>query len=124
MNYVNTEKYKSMKQITKYVTVFIFMLPCAALAQEVLPLDSIFGRIERNNVLLQSYELKAAGYKYSADAATAWMAPMGGIGTFITPYPGEKLMDTRERGNVMVTFEQQIPNLFFGPFPHGRVVLP
>lgn len=75
-----------------------------------LPLDSILQRIDRNNILLQSYGLKAESYKYSADAATAWMAPMVGVGTFMTPYPGQKIMDNRDKGSLMLQLEQDIPN--------------
>jgi hypothetical protein len=76
----------------------------------VLPLDSILKRIEHNNVLLQAYGLKAESYKYTAEAATAWMAPMVGVGTFMTPYPGQKVMEARDKGNIMLQIEQDIPN--------------
>lgn len=88
------------------------LLPAMAGAQQVpvLSLDSILQRIGNNNVLLQSYELKAQGYKYSAEAATAWMPPMVGGGTFMTPYPGQMIMDPRDKGNLMFQIEQDIPN--------------
>lgn len=38
------------------------------------------------------------------------MAPMIGAGTFMTPYPGQMLMDERDKGSVMFSFEQSIPN--------------
>lgn len=86
--------------------------PARLFAQQVpvLPLDSILQRVDRNNILLQSYGLKAESYKYSADAATAWMAPMVGVGTFMTPYPGQKIMDNRDKGSLMLQLEQDIPN--------------
>lgn len=86
--------------------------PVRLFAQQVpvLPLDSILQRVDRNNILLQSYGLKAESYKYSADAATAWMAPMVGVGTFMTPYPGQKIMDNRDKGSLMLQLEQDIPN--------------
>ncbi len=88
------------------------LFPAIAGAQQVpvLSLDSILQRIGNNNVLLQSYELKAQGYKYSAEAATAWMPPMVGGGTFMTPYPGQMIMDPRDKGNLMFQIEQDIPN--------------
>ncbi|MFB6456668.1 TolC family protein [Chitinophaga sp. Hz27] len=100
-----------MRYITKLLLLLIF-LPSALLAQQppVLPLDSILQRVDRNNILLQSYELKAESYKYSADAATAWMAPMVGVGTFMTPYPGQKVMEDRDKGSLMLQLEQDIPN--------------
>ncbi len=86
--------------------------PLPSLAQEapVLRLDTIIERIGQNNVLLQSYGLKAESYRYSAEAATSWMAPMVGAGTFMTPYPGQKIMDERDKGNLMFQIEQDIPN--------------
>lgn len=85
--------------------------PARLMAQTpVLPLDSILLRVDHNNVLLQSYTLKAESYKYAADAATAWMAPMVGVGTFMTPYPGQSVMDERDKGSLMLQLEQDIPN--------------
>ncbi|HJT75023.1 MAG TPA: hypothetical protein VJ720_13410, partial [Chitinophaga sp.] len=101
-----------MKYITKYILLIILWMPIRLLAQQapVLPLDSILQRVDRNNILLQSYSLKAESYKYSADASTAWMAPMVGVGTFMTPYPGQKVMEDRDKGSLMLQLEQDIPN--------------
>lgn len=99
-----------MKQIIKYIAACFTLLPYTIAAQEVLPIDSILRRIERNNLILQSYELKATAYTYTADAATAWMPPAVGAGTFMTPYPGQKIMEARDRGNLMLEIEQEIPN--------------
>lgn len=112
MNYVNMENWRFMKYITKTGRWLLLILPVQLFAQQapVLSLDSILQRIDRNNVLLQSYGLKAESYKYQADAATAWMAPMVGAGTFMTPYPNQMIMDGRDRGNLMFEIEQDIPN--------------
>lgn len=112
MNYGNMENWKSMTFITKHMILFLLFLPLKHFAQQypVYSLDTIIQRIDRNNTLLQSYGLKAEGYKYSADAATAWMAPMVGLGTFMTPYPGQMIMDDRDKGNLMLQLEQEIPN--------------
>lgn len=101
-----------MKHITKYTFWLLMLLPAQMHAQQVpvLSLDSILQRIDRNNVLLQSYDLKAQSYKYSADASTAWMAPMVGVGTFMTPYPNQVVMEPRDRGSLMLQIEQDIPN--------------
>lgn len=111
MNYASMENWRFMKYITKYILFIMLFAPAKLVAQQapVLPLDSILQRIDRNNVLLQSYGLKAEGYKYSADAATAWMAPMVGVGTFMTPYPGQMIMP-EQRGSLMLQIEQDIPN--------------
>lgn len=76
----------------------------------VLTLDSIMQRIDRNNSLLQSYALKAEAYRQNAEAATAWMAPMVGLGTFMTPYPFQTVMDSRDKGSLMLRAEQEIPS--------------
>lgn len=112
MNYVSTENWRYMKYIIKYIVSILLLAPTHLLAQQapVIPLDSILQRIDRNNILLQSYELKAESYKYNADAATAWMAPMVGIGTFMTPYPRQMIMDDRDKGSLMLQLEQDIPN--------------
>lgn len=112
MNCANTENWKYMKHITKYTLWLLTLLPVQLFAQQapVLTLDSILQRIDRNNVLLQSYNLKAESYKYSADASTAWMPPMVGLGTFMTPYPGQMIMEPRDKGNLMLQIEQDIPN--------------
>ncbi len=85
-------------------------VPVIAQDTAVLRLDTILARIEQSHPLLQSYGLKAEGFKYSAEAATAWMAPMVGLGTFMTPYPFQKIMEDRDKGNIMLQLEQDIPN--------------
>ena len=100
--------------------LLLALLPLQLWAQEaepeqaavvpVLPLDSVLRRIDRNNLLLQSYGLRAEGYKYSAEAATAWMAPMVGAGTYMTPYPFQEVMEARDKGSLMLRAEQEIPN--------------
>lgn len=101
-----------MKYIIKYILLITFAAPLKLVAQQapVLRLDTVLQRVDKNNILLQSYGLKAESYKYSADASTAWMAPMVGIGTFMTPYPGQMIMDDRDKGSLMFQVEQDIPN--------------
>lgn len=112
MNYESTENLKFMRYNIKILFAIVFVVPVYLLAQErpVLSLDSIVQRIDRNNLLLQSYELRAQSYKYSAEAATAWMPPMVGAGTFMTPYPGQTIMEPRDKGQLMLRIEQDIPN--------------
>lgn len=101
-----------MMFITRKIAWILLLLPLQLFSQQapVLTLDSVLQRIDRNNELLQSYGLRAKGYKYSAEAATAWMAPMVGVGTFMTPYPFQKVMEDRDKGSVMLRAEQDIPN--------------
>ncbi|MFH6958583.1 TolC family protein [Flavobacterium aquidurense] len=97
----------------KILAVLLLLLPIQLWSQtkQVLSLDTILQRIDKKNVLLQSYSLKAEGYKYTGDAATAWMAPMVGVGTFMTPYPFQEVMDDRDKGSLMFRIEQDIPNV-------------
>lgn len=96
-----------MQRTIKYFLAFTAILSLRAQAQQapVLTLDSILQRINKQNVLLQSYALKAAAYQSSAEAATAWMAPMAGIGTFMTPYPFQSVMEPRDKGQLMLRVE-------------------
>jgi outer membrane protein, heavy metal efflux system len=99
----------------RYINCKFLMLlfsPLALVAQdkEVLGLQEILHRIDTGNLMLKVYGNRAESFKYSADAATAWMAPMVGLGTWQTPYPGQKVMDERDRGMLMLRFEQEIPD--------------
>lgn len=108
MNYESLENWRYMKHIIK---LWLCMASLSAHAQvPVLSLDTVLQRIDNGNLLLQSYGLKASAYKYSAEAATAWMAPMVGVGTFMTPYPGQRKTDDMSKGNLMLQLEQDIPN--------------
>ncbi|WP_461791587.1 TolC family protein [Pedobacter sp.] len=112
LNKVN-RKTTDRKAVKHFITLLLalFFLPFLANAQtQVLHLDTILKRIDQNNLLLKSYGLKAESYQYTAKAATAWMAPMVGVGTFMTPYPGQMVMDERDKGSLMFQIEQDIPN--------------
>lgn len=100
-----------MSSIKKILWVFI-LLPLKIFGQQVpvMSLDSIIQRIDKNNILLQTYDIRAESYKYSADASTAWMPPMVGLGTFMTPYPGQMKMEPSDAGQLMLRIEQDIPN--------------
>lgn len=112
MNYENMENLKYMIRNIKVLSLVLLLLPIPLFSQtkQVLSLDTILQRIDKKNLLLQSYGLKAESYKYSSDAATAWMAPMVGVGTFMTPYPFQEVMDDRDKGSLMLRVEQDIPN--------------
>jgi|GEM_PF-56319 len=106
------EEFKTFRFVGIALIVWLLLAPAFAQAQKspILPLDSILQRIDANNLLLKSYGLKAEAYQYNAKAATAWMAPMVGVGTFMTPYPGQMVMDGRDKGSIMLQLEQDIPN--------------
>lgn len=94
------------------IKLLFLLVPFSVMAQRdtVLSLPEIFSRINEDNQALQVYGPRAESYTYSADAATAWMPPMVGVGTWQTPYPGQKIMDPRDRGMLMFRVEQEIPN--------------
>jgi len=113
MNYANMESWRCMMFIIRKILIpGLLFFPFGVLAQQtpVLSLDTILSRINNNNIFLQTYSLRAEGYKYSADAATAWMPPMVGVGTFMTPYPGQMKMQPSDAGQLMLRVEQDIPN--------------
>jgi cobalt-zinc-cadmium efflux system outer membrane protein len=92
-----------------WTIVFLSLLSTPVFAQMVT-LDSVLQIIDRQNPMLQEYDHKAkAQHAYSA-GAKSWMAPMVGVGTFMTPYPNQMLMDERDKGSVMFSVEQSIPN--------------
>ncbi|KIC90427.1 TolC family protein [Flavihumibacter sp. ZG627] len=98
-----------MKQIIN-LGIWILSIQNIASAQDttMMSLQAILERIDSNNILLKSYDLKARSYQFSAEASTAWMAPMVGAGTFMYPY--SKPMDDRDKGSFMIKLEQEIPN--------------
>jgi outer membrane protein TolC len=99
-------------QTIKKLLFILVLYPVFTYGQDtsVLRLDTILKRIDEQNEQLKSYSLKAEGFQYSAKAATSWMAPMVGVGTFMTPYPGQEIMSDSDKGSLMLQFEQDIPN--------------
>lgn len=77
---------------------------------QVISLDSVLLLIDRQNPMLQEYDNKVKATNAYAEGAGSWMAPMAGAGTFMTPYPGQMLMEERDKGSVMFSVEQEIPN--------------
>ena len=109
MNYVNTESWRYMMRTIK--AIVILLVPFLSGAQEpVFTLPAILDSISNNNLQLKTFEDRAAAFRYNADAATAWMPPMVGLGTWQTPYLGQMLMDDRDKGMVMLRAEQEIPS--------------
>jgi cobalt-zinc-cadmium efflux system outer membrane protein len=88
---------------------FLMMLSVNSNAQ-VLSLDSVLTLIDQKNPMLQEYDNKVKALDEYAAGAKSWMAPMVGAGTFMTPYPSQRLMDERDKGSMMFSVEQQIPN--------------
>jgi cobalt-zinc-cadmium efflux system outer membrane protein len=106
------ENLRPMMHRIKYTCLAIFLMPLSLCAQDSLSLslNDILIKIETQNVSLESYELKAKSYLYKSEAATSWMAPMVGAGTYMIPYPGQNPMED-DKGSLMFQVEQDIPNL-------------
>ncbi len=100
---------KSSIKIIILVTGFCLGMMLRSNAQ-VISLDSVLSIIDRQNPMLQEYDNKVKALNAYTEGAKSWMAPMIGAGTFMTPYPGQMLMDERDKGSVMFSFEQNIPN--------------
>lgn len=83
-------------------------------AAQVMTLPEILSKVERENPMLAMYRSKADALDAYAEGATAWMAPMAGFGTFMTPYPTGKMENNGESaenpGSLMISVEQTIPN--------------
>ena len=91
--------------------VFIFALLVSMNVQaQVLSLDSVLAIIDKQNPMLQEYDNKVKALNTYAEGARSLMAPMIGAGTFMTPYANQMLMDERDKGAWMFSFEQEITN--------------
>jgi outer membrane protein, heavy metal efflux system len=101
-----------MKRSTRISVLFTgFLLGSIAFAKaQVISLDSVLLLINKQNPMLQEFDNKVKALNTYAEGAKSWMAPMVGAGTFMTPYPNQMLMDERDRGAWMFSFEQEIPN--------------
>lgn len=105
-----------MSSIKKYtVLVALLSLSVFAGAQQVqqqtaVGLDSVLRQVVRNNPMLLQYGTLARAREAEAQGATAWMAPMVGAGLFMAPYPGQEGVMPDNKGSLMISAEQAIPN--------------
>jgi outer membrane protein TolC len=60
--------------------------------------------------MLQEYDSRVNALDAYTEGAKSWMAPMVGVGPYWYPYPGQTIMSEGERGMLMATVEQDIPN--------------
>ncbi len=95
---------------TLYSITIVLMLVTAPVYAQVMTLDTVLYRINKQNPMLQEYDAKVRALNAYTEGARSWMAPMVGAGTFMTPYPGQTVMEERDRGSVMFSIEQEIPN--------------
>jgi len=99
-----------MKSNIKISTLLALLISFGNIHAQVISLDSVLHVIDRHNPMLQEYDSKVKALQEYSAGAKSWMAPMVGAGTFMTPYPNQLLMDERDEGSVMFSFEQEIPN--------------
>lgn len=93
----------------------IFIVGCLVLAltvdaQQPVKLDSILSVINKNNPMLKDYRYRAEAMIEFAAGAKSLMAPEVGGGPWMFPYPGTKVMDERDKGQVMLSVQQQFTN--------------
>lgn len=98
-----------MLNIKKLLLILLTVASVRASAQDVLSLEQIITEIEQNNPGLKAYDSRIKSQDVKVEGAKAWMAPMVGAGTYMTPYPGKEAMDA-DRGAWMFSAEQDIPN--------------
>lgn len=91
------------------LTVFFFG-SALAYGQQTVSLEQVLQEINKNNPSLKAYESQIKSQDAKVSGAGAWMAPMVGVGTFMTPYPGSMVMDEADKGAWMLSAEQDIPN--------------
>ncbi len=100
-----------MLNIKKYVLfAAVLLLQLQALGQESLTLDTILNRIDQNNAYLKAFNSRAKSISVQAQGAKAWMPPMIGAGTYMTPYPRQGQVVEQDKGALMFSLEQEIPN--------------
>lgn len=99
-----------MVSIKRILTAIIVLWSTGAFAQEVLSLQQILQKIEQNNPELKVYDLQVISLDSKVSGAKAWMAPMVGVGTLMTPYPGSGMVNDADKGALMFSAEQDIPN--------------
>lgn len=99
-----------MLNIKHFIAFILLWIAIPVKAQGILSLDSIINIIERENPDLKYYDQKALSEDAKVDGAKSWMAPMVGAGTFMTPYPGQQLINSGDKGALMFIAEQAFPN--------------
>lgn len=95
----------------KNISLILFLLSSKIVfAQSGMSLEEIFKEIRTTNPGLKTYDLQIKSKDAKIEGASAWMAPMVGAGTFMTPYPFQGMGSDNDRGALMISAEQDIPN--------------
>ncbi len=96
--------------IRNFILLVLLLGSTITYGQEVLSLDKILQEINANNPTLKAFGSQIKSQDARVEGAGSWMAPMIGVGTFMTPYPGSRVMDEADKGAWMLSAEQDIPN--------------
>ncbi|MBS1681528.1 MAG: CzcABC family efflux RND transporter, outer membrane protein [Cytophagales bacterium] len=94
-------------------SIKIFILAASILlawqgqAQQPFKLDSILQVINENNPMLKDYRFRAEAMTNFAAGAKSLMAPEVGGGPWMFPYPGAKIGDERDKGQIMLSVQQK-----------------
>lgn len=86
------------------------LLLTQAQAQQSVRLDSILQVINASNPMLKDYRYRAEAMTNFAAGAKSLMAPEVGGGPWMFPYPGTKVMDERDKGQIMLSVQQKFTN--------------
>jgi outer membrane protein TolC len=99
-----------MLNIKKITLILLLMSSQLAFGQVAMSLEQIFEEIKSKNIGLKAYASRIQSKDAKVEGASAWMSPMVGAGTFMTPYPFQGMAGDNDRGSLMITVEQDIPN--------------
>lgn len=99
-----------MLNIKKIGIFLLLMSTQLAFGQDKMSLEQIFEEIKSKNIGLKAFDSRIQSKDAKIEGAGAWMAPMVGAGTFMTPYPFQGMVGENDRGALMLTAEQDIPN--------------
>ncbi len=92
------------------ISILIGLLITFSNSAQVISLDSVLSAIDHQNPSLQEYDYKVKAMNTYTAGAKSWMAPMIGGGPFFYPYPGQKIMQERDKGMFVINVEQDIPS--------------
>jgi outer membrane protein TolC len=86
------------------------LLTWQAQAQQPVTLDTVLLVINESNPMLKDYRYRAEAMTNYAAGAKSLMAPEVGGGPWMFPYPGTKVTDERDKGQIMLSVQQKFTN--------------
>lgn len=95
---------------TRQILLMLSLMTFNLSAQDFTSLESVLRAVEANNPELKIYDQQAKQQDALVESASAWKAPMVGVGTFMTPYNNFGRESNLRDGSFMITAEQEILN--------------